>query len=168
MSATDFDQIEYCFLAEDTEPEAVEVKICIPKLMGQMSMGNETTKTPVDKTAVMNDDGCGVKGSTETQNYIIAKMQDPYEHKHGHHDCQSKITGQDNCPNKTHNDSCGCTSHLKNCDHFHHDHHLPHKGQYGEMGRGGYVPKGTQMICVIMNRNIKDIIVLRAWCRWND
>lgn len=153
-----FDQIEYCYLVEDTDPRAQQVKIFIPKLMGEKTMGADAEMKDVDTSAVMNEGDIGVKSNVPTQNYIIAKMQDPYAHEHKHHNCPG------NCINEKHTNSCGCTSILEPCPHFHHDHHLPHEGEHA--GEDGFVPAGAQMLCVIMNNNVKDIIVLRAWCRW--
>lgn len=150
----DLEQFEYCYLVEDTDPEATTMKIFIPKLMGNMSMGNNKSSKSVNKQALMNDDGGGIDSSVETQNYIVAKVQDPYMHKHKHHDCPG------NCVNVSHDNTCPSTSILKPCNHFHHDHHFPHLGEYGK------IPKGAQMICCIMNKNVKDIIVTRMWCRW--
>lgn len=149
----DFDQLEYCYLVEDTDPEAMTMKIYVPKLMGNMSMGNKKTKVSVDTNSLMNSDDT-VDSSVETQNYITAKVQDSYMHKHSFHDCPG------NCPNVSHNNTCGSSSILNSCPHFHHDHHFPHLGDHGK------IPKGAQMICCIMNKNIKDIIVTRMWCRW--
>lgn len=149
----DFDQLEYCYLVEDTDPEAMTMKIYVPKLMGNMSMGNKKTKVSVDTNSLMNSDDT-VDSSVETQNFITARVQDSYMHKHSFHDCPG------NCPNTSHSNTCGSNSLLASCPHFHHDHHFPHLGDHGK------IPKGAQLICCIMNKNIKDIIVTRMWCRW--
>ena len=150
----DFEQFEYCYLVEDTDPEATSMKIFVPKLMGNMSMSNKTSKKNVNKQCLMNDDDSGVDSSVQTQNFIVGKVQDPYMHKHSFHDCPG------NCPNVQHGNTCGSESILSPCPHFHHDHHFPHLGEHGK------IPAGAQLICCIMNKNIKDIIVTRMWCRW--
>jgi hypothetical protein len=164
-----FEQLEWCYLVEDTDPEATEVKIYIPKLMGNMSMDSKQQKATVNTTALKNSapasDGnsggntqeatsSNVSGSVTKQNYIVAKMQDPLMHQHKHHNCPG------NCPNTNHSNTCGSSSILSSCPHYHHDHHLPHEGEYGK------VPAGAKMICLIMNKNLKDVIVTRLWCRW--
>lgn len=147
-------QFEYCYLVEDTDPEAMEMKIFIPKLMGGgMSMSNASGTKSFNANALKNTETKS-SGSVGTQNYIVAKVQDSYMHKHKHHDCPG------NCVNVCHGNTCSSSSILKPCGHFHHDHHFPHVGEYGK------IPAGAQMICCIMNGNIKDIIITRMWCRW--
>ena len=156
MAMAEFDQIEYCYLAEDTDPDAMTMEVYIPKLQGDMSMGNGESNEGVNKSAVMNADGACVSEQCTCKKSITARVQDSYHHKHGHHDCPG------NCPNISHSNTCGSTSKLAVCKHFHHDHHFPHRGDYG------MIPAGAQMLCIIMNKNIKDIIVTRMWCRWGD
>jgi len=141
-------QFEYCFLAEDTSPDATQVKIFIPKLQGMMPMSNSTQSSSFSGSSLKNEGG-GSGGSVTQAGYITARMQDPYSHKHSFHDCPG------NCPNVSHDNTCGSTSCLNTCNHFHHDHHLRHVGEHGT------VPAGSRMICCIMNGSVKDIIVTR-------
>ena len=153
----EFNQLEYCYLVEDTDPEAMEMKIFIPALMGGMGgYSNQKKKKSVNTDALINSDDSDteVDSSVSTQGYILARVQDSYQHKHKHHDCPG------NCPNVSHGNTCGSSSKLSPCPHFHHDHHFPHEGEYGK------IPKGAQMICLIMNKNPKDIIITRMLCRW--
>lgn len=155
----EMDQFEYCYLAEETSPDATEMKIFVPKLMGNMSPGNKKSSKSVNTKALMNtsgDDGgdAGCSSSVSTQNYIVARVQDPYYHKHSFHDCPG------NCPNTSHCNTCGSSSQLNVCHHFHHDHHFKH------MGEKGNIPKGARLICCIMNHDINDIIVTRMLCEW--
>ena len=154
MNAQGMDQLEYCYLVEDTDPEAMEMKIYIPKLMGNIAPGNTRSSMSYNSGAVENGGGGG--GSVQTQNFIVAKVQDSYQHKHHFHDCEGCP-----CPNKNHVNTCGSTSKLAVCKHFHHDHHFRHLGDHGP------IPKGAKLICLMMNGSIKDIIVTRMWCRWD-
>ena len=153
----ELNQLEYCYLVEDTDPEAMERKIFIPKLMGAMgSPSNKKSKKSVNTDALMNSDDSDteVDSSVSTQGYILAPVQDSYQHKHKHHDCKG------NCPNTSHGNTCGSSSKLAVCPHFHHDHHFPHLGDYGK------IPAGAQMICLIMNKNPKDIYITRMLCKF--
>lgn len=156
MSMTaDVNQFEYCYLVEDTDPTATEMKIYIPKIMGLIKMNNTPENEQVNIECIKNFNGnAGANSSATTQGFIVAKVQEPYEHKHKHHDCP------DNCVNISHDNSCGSSSLLDVCHHFHHDHHFRHRGEYG------LIPAGTQLICCIMDHNIKDIIITRMWCKF--
>ena len=155
MSGPQLNQLEYCYLVEDTDPKATQMKIFIPKLMGGIKPSGSTGNKQINTGALMNDgDGVSVAASVSTQNYILAKVVDPYEHKHKHHDCPG------NCVNSSHGNTCCGTSILSPCPHFHHDHHFPHIGEYG------IIPSGTKMICLVMDGNLKDIWVTRFLCRW--
>lgn len=148
-------QIEYCELAEDTDPEALTMKIFVPKLQGLMNMTSEAQSSSVNTSVVLNDDGGGVSSSVNSQAPIIAKVVDPPQHKHPHHDCQGTP-----CPNASHPNTCCGDSILNPCAHYHHDHHFPHPGAKGK------IPAGTKMICIMMNDNPKDIWVTRWLCEW--
>ena len=158
MPATaDINQFEYCYLVEDTEPTATEMKIYVPKLMGLISMNNTPQDESVMVNCVKNTNKGDVDGNATTQGFIVAKVQDTYSHEHKHHNCPG------NCPNESHDNDCGKSSSiLAPCPHFHHDHHFPHKDDYG------MIPAGAQLICCIMDHNIKDIIVTRMWCKFSD
>ena len=51
-------QFEYCYLVEDTDPCATEMKIYVPKLMGQKTGSANTNKASVDQTSFMNSSDC--------------------------------------------------------------------------------------------------------------
>ena len=153
MSEPQLNQLEYCYLVEDTDPKATQMKIFIPKLMGGIKPSGTTGNKQISTGALMNE-GVNVSSSVSTQNYIVAKVVDPYEHKHKHHDCPG------NCVNSSHSNTCCGSSILAPCPHFHHDHHFPHIGEYG------IIPSGTKMICLVMDGNLKDIWVTRFLCRW--
>lgn len=156
MSAQ-YDQIEYCELAEDTSVEALTMKIFVPKLQGLMNMTTEAQDSSVNKNIVINDDGGGVSSSCKNNAPIVARVVDPPMHKHSHHDCEGCP-----CPNASHGNTCGSSSILSVCPHYHHDHHFPHPGD----DRVGTIPAGTKMICIMMNNNPKDIWVTRWLCEW--
>lgn len=148
-------QFEYCYLVEDTDPEATEMKIYIPKLMGLIQMDNTPKDQSVNVNCIKNmlSGGGGADNNATTQGFIVARVQEHYGHKHKHHDCPG------NCVNQSHDNTCGKSSSvLEECPHFHHDHHFRHIGDYG------VIPAGTQLICCIMDHNIKDVIITRMWC----
>lgn len=154
-SSANINQFEYCYLVEDTDPEATEMKIYIPKLMGLRSMSNTPQNSSVNTNTIKNENGGDASKSVTKQGYIVAPVQEPYMHKHKHHDCPG------NCVNESHDNTCGkSSSKLAPCPHFHHDHHFRHLGDYG------VTPAGTQLICCIMDHNIKDIIITRMWCKF--
>ena len=155
-------QFEYCYLVEDTDPRAREMKIYIPKLMGQMSGGNKKVSKPIDKSSIINASDCdtGSASSVQSANYILAPVQLELAHRHKLHDCPG------NCINLVHS-AMTChsgTSTLKPCPHFHHDHHFPHTTD----GTGGVIPANTQLICMFMDQNPNNCIVTRIWCKFPD
>ena len=154
-NTADINQFEYCYLTEDTDPEATYMKIYVPKLMGMIDMNNKPEQDSVAASIIKNANS-DVSNSATTQGFILAKVQEPYMHKHPHHDCPG------NCINVSHPNTCGSSSKLADCPHFHHDHHFRHRKAYGK------IPAGTQLICCIMDHNIKDIIVTRMWCRFPE
>ena len=158
MAAGDvqFNQLEYCYLVEDTAPDAKTMKVYIPKLMSGVSQSNQSTPAKNDKGIFMNENkgDLNVSSSTGSQGYFEVPVVDPYEHKHKHHDCPG------NCPNASHGNTCCGSSTLVPCPHFHHDHHFPHMDDYGK------IPAGAKMICLIMDNNIKDIRITRLICEF--
>ena len=52
------DQFEYCYLVEDTDPCATQMKIYVPKLMGQKTGSANTNQSGVDQTSFMNSGDC--------------------------------------------------------------------------------------------------------------
>nr|DAR84738.1 MAG TPA: hypothetical protein [Caudoviricetes sp.] len=153
-------QFEYCYLVEDTDPCARTMKIYVPKLMGQKNASNSTTNASIDQSSFINSQDSRLESSSNVQsaNYIVARVQLPLAHRHKFHDCPG------NCPNKVHDAQTCCpgTSTLKDCPHFHHDHHFPHLGDKGLM------PKGTRLICMFMNDDPNDCIVTRLEVMFPD
>lgn len=147
------DQFEYCYLVEDTDPCATQMKIYVPKLMGQKTGSANTNQSGVNQTSFMNSGDCKLESSSQVQsaNYIVARVQMPLAHRHSFHDCPG------NCVNLVHGAQTCCpgTSDLKVCHHFHHDHHFPHEGETG------LIPKGSRLICMFMNHDPNDCIVTR-------
>ena len=154
----ELDLFEYGYLVEDTDPNATKMKVYIPKIMGGMAPSATPTKTSIDTNSLMNDgDSSGgedvsVDNSVQTQNYIEAPVTLAYSHEHSFHNCPG------NCVNVSHPCSCPGSSTLAPCPHFHHDHHFRH------MDEKGKVPKGSRVICLIMNKNPKDVRVTRLCC----
>lgn len=153
-------QFEYCYLVEDTDPCAREMKIYVPKLQAQTTGSSKSATTGVDQSSFMNADDCKLQSSNkvESAGYIVAPVALELAHRHKIHDCPG------NCPNATH-DAVTChtgTSHLKPCPHFHHDHHFPHDESTG------MIPANTQMICMFMGENATDCIITRMWCKFPD
>ena len=50
----DLQQLEYCYLVEDTDPAATSMKICIPKLMSNISPSNKSQKKSDNTNVLMN------------------------------------------------------------------------------------------------------------------
>ena len=88
------DQFEYCYLVEDTDPCATQMKIYVPKLMGQKTGSANTNQSGVDQTSFMNSGDCKLESSSQVQsaNYIIARVQMPLAHRHSFHDCPGIVS----------------------------------------------------------------------------
>lgn len=154
-------QLEYGYLVEDTDPCARTMKVDVPKLSGCLAGGSGSRQESINNSAFANSSECSAgSGSTSSeQNYITAKVCLELAHRHSFHDCPGCP-----CPNKVH-DVVICevgTSHLKRCDHYHHDHHFPH------LGETGMIPAGTKVIVLFMDENPKDCYVTRLWCEFPD
>lgn len=151
-------QFEWCYLVEDTPSTAREMKIHIPKLQGKNPPSDKANATSVnaDSFANSNESKLSSDKKIEQGGPIVAKVQLELAHRHKFHDCEGCP-----CPNKDHPGDCchSVTGHLNMCNHYHHDHHFPHN-------KKGMIPKGTKMICLIMDENTNDVIVTRLWCEF--
>ena len=150
-------QFEYAYLVKDEDPNAETMEVFVPKLHGNMNPSAKGSSKPVDKSVFMNSGDSTIQssGSASERGSIIARVVMPLAHRHQFHDCEGCP-----CPNKVH-DAVTChsgTSHLKPCNHYHHDHHFPHVGDFG------MVPEGTKVIVMFMDENVNDCWVTRFCC----
>ena len=153
MGSTELElnMFEYATLAEDTDPNATEVKVIVPKLSGAMDSPENEQEKQVDQSKFANSSDSKLESgsSSKVSGAITVKVVHSGAHRHKHHDCWPQSS---NCPNATHTAfTCHSgTSDLVTCMHFHHDHHMPHLAEFG------MIPKGTKVIVLFMDNNPND------------
>ena len=149
--------IEYGTLAEDTDPNADVVNVIIPKIAGTIDGPDKDKERTVDKSKFINSEDSTIQASdnTTTSGIIKARVVHSGAHRHDKiHDCWPL---KKKCVNWEH-EACTChkgTSHLSECKHFHHDHHMPH------VKDKGMVPKGTKVMVLFMDYDPNDAWLLR-------
>jgi hypothetical protein len=151
---------EYAYLVKDTSPTAKTFEVYVPKLQGNTSGSDKSTKSNIDSSNFANssDSNFGGGKSSSEKGSITVRVSDEtmIAHRHSFHDCPG------NCVNEVHTaQTCHPgTSTLKPCPHFHHDHHWPH------LGETGMIPANSRVIVLFMNHDPNDGIVTRIECKF--
>lgn len=158
-------QFEYAYAVEPFDPAATHIKVYIPKLMGDISASNRTENKSVNQSVFCNGSDCpaSTASSVKAQGYILAKVVDKRNHTHPHLFCNNPWYGTDNCPNRSHSNTCHHpgSSILAPCyhDHWHFDYNNEPVG-------GGNIPAGAKLIVMFMDNDINDCWVTRFICHY--
>ena len=164
-SGVDFNQLEYAYAAEDFPADAEYIKVYIPKLMGNIPASPKKETAPINSGVFNNsaDTKASGKASVSKQGYIVARVVDKRNHTHPWLFCNNPWYGTDNCPNRSHCNTCHHpgSSILSPCyhDHWHYDYNDEPVG-------GGNIPAGAQLIVLIMDNNLSDVWVTRFICHY--
>lgn len=164
-SGIEFNQFEYAYSVEPFDPEATEIKVYIPKLMGNSEASPKTAPKTINKNVFCNSNSCQVTNASSitSQGYIVAKVVDKVNHQHPHLHCVNTKYGCDNCPNRVHSNDGhhSPNSYLKKCYHDHWHYHFNN-----EPCGGGPIPAGAKLIVMFMNNDINDCWVTRFICHY--
>lgn len=162
-AGVDFCQFEYAYAAEDFPASAEFIKVYIPKLMGNIEASPKKKTVRINKGVFSNsqDTAASSASKVSTQGYIVARVVDKRNHTHPWLFCNNPYYGTDNCPNRSHANTCPHQSILSPCyhDHWHYDFNDEPVG-------GANIPAGAKLIVMIMDENLTDVWVTRFICHY--
>ena len=156
-------QFEYAYAVEAFKPSAEFIKVYIPKLMAKIPAQPKKDTKQILGGIFNNSFDCKVTSSNTvtTQGYILAKVVAKRNHQHPWFHCYNTKYGEDNCPNRVHDNTCEHKSILRKCvhEHWHYDFD-------NEKVDGGNIPAGAKLIVMFMDNNINDCWVTRFICEY--